>query len=292
MNSVKLRRGEDRCRRSCPPYSDWEEGIGGGVRRLHAIGHDGPVETPGFEPLHRFSCARDRQHQPHQPVVAGNPKAPPFGHFLPGSAQTDAPIVRARASPAGSEFEPSAAAPEETHLLILSSSTVPTLCHLYCGFGSISPSQPRAGASGNQRSAPLPSKASFANSAPASFADRPQAPPRRSGALADPDEVGRPGEDGSSTASRYPSIPAISSPPHEWLASHPGGRALRALIHLGWTIERQRGSHCTLSRSGLPDYVFAFHDNEELGAANVRAHSEAYRPAARRSLAPQRASAG
>jgi predicted RNA binding protein YcfA (HicA-like mRNA interferase family) len=43
------------------------------------------------------------------------------------------------------------------------------------------------------------------------------------------------------------------------------GRVLRALIHLGWTIGQQRGSHRTLSRSGWPDYVFAFHDNEELG---------------------------
>jgi predicted RNA binding protein YcfA (HicA-like mRNA interferase family) len=27
----------------------------------------------------------------------------------------------------------------------------------------------------------------------------------------------------------------------------------------------QRGSHRTLSRSGWPDYVFAFHEDEELG---------------------------
>jgi predicted RNA binding protein YcfA (HicA-like mRNA interferase family) len=43
------------------------------------------------------------------------------------------------------------------------------------------------------------------------------------------------------------------------------GRVLRAPIRLGWTIERQRGSHRTLSRSGWPDYVFAFHEDEELG---------------------------
>jgi len=42
-------------------------------------------------------------------------------------------------------------------------------------------------------------------------------------------------------------------------------RVLRALIRGGWTIKRQRGSHRILSRSGHPDYVFAFHDDEELG---------------------------
>ena len=30
-------------------------GLGGGVRRLHAIGHDEPVETRGLKPLHRFT---------------------------------------------------------------------------------------------------------------------------------------------------------------------------------------------------------------------------------------------
>ena len=43
------------------------------------------------------------------------------------------------------------------------------------------------------------------------------------------------------------------------------GRVLRALLRLGWTIKRQTGSHRTLSRPGWPDYVFAFHDGDELG---------------------------
>lgn len=30
-------------------------------------------------------------------------------------------------------------------------------------------------------------------------------------------------------------------------------------------IKRQSGSHRTLSRSGRPDFVFAFHDAEEIG---------------------------
>ncbi|MBI2087803.1 MAG: type II toxin-antitoxin system HicA family toxin [Deltaproteobacteria bacterium] len=42
-------------------------------------------------------------------------------------------------------------------------------------------------------------------------------------------------------------------------------RVLSALVRIGWTIKRQTGSHRTLSRSGWPDFVFAFHDDEELG---------------------------
>jgi predicted RNA binding protein YcfA (HicA-like mRNA interferase family) len=30
-------------------------------------------------------------------------------------------------------------------------------------------------------------------------------------------------------------------------------------------IKRQSGSHRTLSRSGWPDFVFSFHDREEIG---------------------------
>jgi predicted RNA binding protein YcfA (HicA-like mRNA interferase family) len=40
---------------------------------------------------------------------------------------------------------------------------------------------------------------------------------------------------------------------------------LRALLRIGWSIKRQRGSHRTLERSGWPDFVFAFHDGDELG---------------------------
>jgi predicted RNA binding protein YcfA (HicA-like mRNA interferase family) len=42
-------------------------------------------------------------------------------------------------------------------------------------------------------------------------------------------------------------------------------RVLAALLHIGWSVKRQRGSHRTLERPGWPDYVFAFHDNEEIG---------------------------
>lgn len=40
---------------------------------------------------------------------------------------------------------------------------------------------------------------------------------------------------------------------------------LSALLKLGWHQRRQSGSHRTLEREGWPDFVFAFHDSEELG---------------------------
>ena len=42
-------------------------------------------------------------------------------------------------------------------------------------------------------------------------------------------------------------------------------RVLTALLGIGWEIKRQTGSHRTLSRDGWADYVFAFHDGDELG---------------------------
>lgn len=42
-------------------------------------------------------------------------------------------------------------------------------------------------------------------------------------------------------------------------------RVLAALLSLGWSLKRQTGSHRTLSREGWPDFVFAFHDGEEIG---------------------------
>jgi len=42
-------------------------------------------------------------------------------------------------------------------------------------------------------------------------------------------------------------------------------RVLAALLHIGWVIKRQSGSHRVLSRSGSPDFVFAFHDGDEVG---------------------------
>ena len=42
-------------------------------------------------------------------------------------------------------------------------------------------------------------------------------------------------------------------------------RVLASLYRTGWTLKRQSGSHKTLSRSGYPDFVFAFHDGESVG---------------------------
>jgi predicted RNA binding protein YcfA (HicA-like mRNA interferase family) len=42
-------------------------------------------------------------------------------------------------------------------------------------------------------------------------------------------------------------------------------RVFAALLKTGWTLKRQSGSHCILSKPGMADYVFAFHDNEEIG---------------------------
>ncbi|MBI4275492.1 MAG: type II toxin-antitoxin system HicA family toxin [Rhizobiales bacterium] len=42
-------------------------------------------------------------------------------------------------------------------------------------------------------------------------------------------------------------------------------RVLAALLRNGWSIKRQSGSHRTLQHPGYPDYVFAFHDQDEIG---------------------------
>ena len=42
-------------------------------------------------------------------------------------------------------------------------------------------------------------------------------------------------------------------------------RVLRALSLIGWKLKRQAGSHRTLERPGWPDYVFAFHEGDEIG---------------------------
>lgn len=42
-------------------------------------------------------------------------------------------------------------------------------------------------------------------------------------------------------------------------------RVLAALLEIGWTIKRQSGSHKTLAKAGWPDFIFAFHDRDEIG---------------------------
>jgi predicted RNA binding protein YcfA (HicA-like mRNA interferase family) len=50
----------------------------------------------------------------------------------------------------------------------------------------------------------------------------------------------------------------------EWPSAR-ARRVLAALLRAGWTIKRQTGSHKVLVRTGWPDVVFAFHDNDEIG---------------------------
>jgi predicted RNA binding protein YcfA (HicA-like mRNA interferase family) len=52
------------------------------------------------------------------------------------------------------------------------------------------------------------------------------------------------------------------------MSAWPAGKAQRvlaALLRNGWSVKRQTGSHRILKRQGYPDYVFAFHDSDEIG---------------------------
>ena len=40
---------------------------------------------------------------------------------------------------------------------------------------------------------------------------------------------------------------------------------LAALLRIGWQVKRQTGSHRILARAGWSDFVFAFHEGEEIG---------------------------
>jgi len=42
-------------------------------------------------------------------------------------------------------------------------------------------------------------------------------------------------------------------------------RVLAALERIGWRVKRVSGSHRVLTRDNAPDFVFAFHDREEIG---------------------------
>ena len=42
-------------------------------------------------------------------------------------------------------------------------------------------------------------------------------------------------------------------------------RVLAALRRIGWQVKRTSGSHRALERQQWPDFIFAFHDDEELG---------------------------
>jgi predicted RNA binding protein YcfA (HicA-like mRNA interferase family) len=42
-------------------------------------------------------------------------------------------------------------------------------------------------------------------------------------------------------------------------------RVFAALLRRGWTVKRQTGSHRVLQKAGSADFVFAFHDRDEIG---------------------------
>jgi predicted RNA binding protein YcfA (HicA-like mRNA interferase family) len=51
----------------------------------------------------------------------------------------------------------------------------------------------------------------------------------------------------------------------EWPSTR-ARQVLAALLRIGWKIKRQSGtSHRVLARPSWTDYVFAFHDREEIG---------------------------
>ena len=62
----------------------------------------------------------------------------------------------------------------------------------------------------------------------------------------------------------------------EWPAAK-ASKVLKALLRLGWSIKRQKGSHRILAKAGWPDVTFAFHDREEIGPrmlARIAKHTD------------------
>jgi predicted RNA binding protein YcfA (HicA-like mRNA interferase family) len=51
----------------------------------------------------------------------------------------------------------------------------------------------------------------------------------------------------------------------QWRATK-ARKVLAALLRIGWSVKRQSGSsHRVLARPDWPDFVFAFHDSDEIG---------------------------
>lgn len=50
----------------------------------------------------------------------------------------------------------------------------------------------------------------------------------------------------------------------DWPATR-ARRVFAALLRIGWRVKRQKGSHRVLERITWPDYVWAFHDDVEIG---------------------------
>ena len=50
----------------------------------------------------------------------------------------------------------------------------------------------------------------------------------------------------------------------EWPSTR-AREVLAALERIGWVVKRQTGSHMVLGREGYADFVFAFHEGDEIG---------------------------
>jgi len=51
----------------------------------------------------------------------------------------------------------------------------------------------------------------------------------------------------------------------EWKSAK-AKEVMKALLKIGWSVKREPGgSHRVLVRAGWPNFVFAFHDREEIG---------------------------
>ena len=44
----------------------------------------------------------------------------------------------------------------------------------------------------------------------------------------------------------------------------------RALLRKGWSVVSQRGSHIKLNHPAFGNYMFGFHDNEEIGPVMLK----------------------
>jgi len=51
---------------------------------------------------------------------------------------------------------------------------------------------------------------------------------------------------------------------HQWSAAK-SRAVLSAIRRIGWVEKRRKGSHRTMAKPGWPNYVFAYHEDAEIG---------------------------
>jgi predicted RNA binding protein YcfA (HicA-like mRNA interferase family) len=53
--------------------------------------------------------------------------------------------------------------------------------------------------------------------------------------------------------------------PSPWRSTK-ASRVYAALERIGWTVKRRgKGSHTVMTREGFPNFIWAFHDRDEIG---------------------------